>query len=101
MIRYGKVLQIQCTRKNDSNELGRFHQRLVHRRLNLKTMLNRTLIKFSEFHEVTNNSVKEHDITLCYNEIKLLSTSIRSLDKTISISRNAQNLHESNCDDLL
>tara|TARA_B100001250_G_scaffold406375_1_gene425304 strand:+ start:3146 stop:3451 length:306 start_codon:yes stop_codon:yes gene_type:complete len=96
-----KVLRVNCIRNNDSKEIKYFHQRLVQRRTNLKTMLNNTLVKFEELHDVKNQPVKQHDINLCFSELKLLSSSLRSLDQTISVSKNAQQFYETDEEDIL
>lgn len=77
-----------------SKNLETFNKRLVHRRTNLKTTLSKKLNQFDSYHEISKTTVADHQIEACIKEITLLSTTIRTLDKTIDIANLAQDMYD-------
>ena len=78
-----------------SKNLETFNKRLVHRRMNLKTTLSKKLNQFESFHDkISKTVVDDHQIEVCIKEITLLSTTIRTLDKTIDIANLAQDMYD-------
>ena len=97
-----RVLTVRCIKNKDSNEFKNFNKRLLQRRCNLKKMLKNKLTEFDDFHaKFIDAGVKQHDVNICMNEIKLLSSSIQSLDKSILNSKSVETLLSPEDDDML